>query len=161
MTIFYGKWLWDYSMWYFIQSEIFMLARKSGLALNLHTFSAYQSYFSNVVLSLFYVFWTLKSQNIFPTKALSWTTWEAYSTLQLHQSCCCFSHYEHVSCSYTLGTFHANDVNFFFSSTFDQTKYLKYSCSYISIQNNEYQQNINKNFEIDQWKSIRNRTKKH
>ena len=58
----------------------------------------------------------------------------------------------------TMNMFHAHILwalsmlmmSTFFSSTFDQTKYLKYSCSYISIQNNEYQQNINKNFKKDQ-----------
>ena len=105
-----------YSMWYLIQSELCMLARKVGWLwiCILSQVSSYQSCFSNVVLSLFYVSWTSNNQNIFPIGALSWTSWEAYSTLQLHQSCCCFSHYEHVSCSYTLGAFHANDVNFFF-----------------------------------------------
>ena len=41
------------STWYYIRPEIGILARKSGLALNLHALSVYQQYFLNVILCRF------------------------------------------------------------------------------------------------------------
>ena len=50
-----------YSTWYYIWPGVGILARKSGLALNMHALSGSQYYFLNVIL---YRFWTSKSQGI-------------------------------------------------------------------------------------------------
>ena len=42
-----------YSTWYYIRPEVGILARKSGLALNLHALLVYQQYFLNVILCRF------------------------------------------------------------------------------------------------------------
>ena len=104
-----------YSTWYYIWPGVGILARKSGLALNMHALSGSQYYFLNVILYRFYVFWKSKSQGIpgtpppepppgpcnIPTRGLA-----AHLRSQLLFAL-------RVSCSYNLGAFGATDFGFF------------------------------------------------
>ena len=108
-----------YSTWYYIWPGVGILARKSGLALNMHALSGSQYYFLNVILYRFYVlyrFWTSKSQGIPgtpppepPPGPFNRPTRELAAHLR---SRLLFA--LRVSWSYNLGAFDATDFNFFF-----------------------------------------------
>ena len=63
-----------------------------------------------LISDVFYVFWLLKSQKIFPTRALPWTP--CWVGLTAPGGPICFLHYVHVLYSYNLGAFSLTDVEF-------------------------------------------------